>query len=773
MDLQPVHASDNEEEATHIGLTGCEFIGDYDMKPALLLFALVAASASWLTAASAQRQSAAGSGPTTISPTGVLGGVDMSASGGTGTLIVGTVGGPQTDIFTLNTSLASIPPAVSSDASSTSNITFNSSSTVRGAIGQTPGPFFLHIGAGALGATVNFLGPVYGTTLDVGAGTVNFNSGSINTTATNFAADGTIGLAANTTVIGALTTTAGANTGTLILGGGSVLNGAVGGAIGLKAINLSGGNATITGAVNAYSFNLGASTLNIGGALTMPGSSPVGGIINTTLASPSVYGNIRPVGATNLGATLKINVLVPSTVFIPVGTQFNIVQTQSGTVQSGTNGSIVLITVQNPTNPLYTFSAVPLAGTVAGLVTIQTLSTPLQVPLLPPAPDVPPTPGQPVAAAVVPVLLAAAGSTDIVTNILPAINALTTSAQVIGALAQLAPSSSDLGAPLVAFQASRLFEGLISSRLDDTFCDRMRRPGEEVATTCKEAGPHSNWWLKGFGYVGSQGAEQGIAGYDATIIGTMIGYDVPLDPNTRVGMGVGFARSQIDGNSFQGVGNDTAIDTYKALVYIGHDRGNWFINGDASFGWDDYTGTRLIQFPGVSRSAKASYSGQDYTARVTTGYHFFAGGFTIVPIAALQYTHLDIGSYTETGAGDIGLRVNSQGYDFLESSLGAKVAYPVRYRDVNFIPEVHAKWFHELTNPTVSNTAAFSAAGSTAFTTTGIKTADDTFNVGAGLTILSCGCATRVWAVEAVYDYYWRSDDYTAHQVALRYTARF
>jgi uncharacterized protein with beta-barrel porin domain len=740
------------------------------MKPVLFFLALAVAQASWLTAAPAQRQSAAGSGPTTISPTGVLGGVDMSASGGTGTLIVGTVGGPQTDIFTLNTSLASIPPAVSSDASSTSNITFNSSSTVHGAIGQTPGPFFLHIGAGALRATVNFLGPVYGTTLDVGAGIVNFNSGSINVTATNFAADGTIGLAPNTTVIGALTTTAGANTGTLILGGGSVLNGAVGGAIGLKAINLSGGNATITGAVNAYSFNLGSSTLNIGGGLTMPASSPVGGIINTTLASPSVFGNIRPLGTTNLGATLRINVLVPSSAFIPVGTQFNIVQTQSGTGQSGTNGSILLITVQNPTNPLYTFSAVPLAGTLAGLVTIQTLSTPLQVPL---QPGVSPAPGQQTAAGVALALLGSTGSTDIVTNILPAIDALTTPAQVINALTQLAPSSSDLGAPLVAFQASRQFDGLVSSRLDDTFCDRLRRPNEEVATTCKEAGPHSNWWIKGFGYGGSQGAEQGVSGYEATIFGTMVGYDVPLDPNTRAGMAIGFARSQIDGDSFQGGGNSTAIDTYKALVYIGHERGNWFINGDASFGWDDYTGSRIIQFSGVGRSAKASYSGQDYTARVTTGYHFFAGAFTIIPIAALQYTHLDIGSYTETGAGDIGLRVNAQSYDSLESSLGVKVAYPVLYRNVTGVPEVHTKWFHELTNPTVTNTAAFSAVGSPSFTTRGIKTADDTFNVGAGVMILSCGCATRVWAIEAVYDYYWRPDNYSAQQVALRYTARF
>ena len=157
-------------------------------------------------------------------------------------------------------------------------------------------------------------------------------------------------------------------------------------AVGLKAINVVGGSnlagasATITGAVDAFSFSLGTNTLNVGGALTIANGG-TGGVVNTTLASPTVFGNIKVVGATNLGPTLGINVTVPSTAIIPVGTQFNIVQTQTGTLQSGTNGSVLNIAVQDPTNPLYTFSAVPPAGTVAGLVAIVTTGIPLTVPL--------------------------------------------------------------------------------------------------------------------------------------------------------------------------------------------------------------------------------------------------------------------------------------------------------------------------------------------------------------------------------------------------------
>jgi hypothetical protein len=110
----------------------------------------------------------------------------MTGQGGGGTLFVGTVGGPAMDIFTNNSSGGNVTnpalQAVSTDSSSLSNIVFNSSSTVFGAIGitQPGGPFFLNLSGGNAGTAVNFDGNVFATTLNVtGTGTVNFNSGSL------------------------------------------------------------------------------------------------------------------------------------------------------------------------------------------------------------------------------------------------------------------------------------------------------------------------------------------------------------------------------------------------------------------------------------------------------------------------------------------------------------------------------------------------------------------------------------------------------------------
>jgi len=88
----------------------------------------------------------------------------------------------------------------------------------------------------------------------------------------------------------------------LVLGGGSSINGAVGaGSAALRNVTVAGGSnlagvsALINGAVNVYSFSLATNTLNISGALTIADSTP-NGVINTTLASPTLYGNIRPWG---------------------------------------------------------------------------------------------------------------------------------------------------------------------------------------------------------------------------------------------------------------------------------------------------------------------------------------------------------------------------------------------------------------------------------------------------------------------------------------------
>ena len=247
-------------------------------------------------------------------------------------------------------------------------------------------------------------------------------------------------------------------------------------------------------------------------------------------------------------------------------------------------------------------------------------------------------------------------------------------------------------------------------------------------------------------------------------------YDQAIGPDTRAGLGIGYSQTAIDGMTYD---TNTDFDTYQATAYIGHEDGPLFIHGSASVGWNEYKGRRHIVFTGINRTANSEYSGQDYTIFTETGYHFLMDQFTLTPIASLQYGRVNISDYTEQGAGDINLHVDAQGYDFLESGLGAKLERSFKYHDMNFVPEIHAKWLHEIINPSLSQTAAFDVPGSSAFTTSGLGTDDDTFNVGAGITLLSCACNAKTWSVEVGYDYDWRNDGYSAHQGTARFTHSF
>jgi len=651
--------------------------------------------------------------------------------------------------------------AVESSATSQGSILFDGSSNVYGVISSSTGGAILDIRAnGGASAAVNLYGTVIATTMEVGAGTVNFASGTnSNAVAPTFTAaagtTGTISLAANTQLHGTILTLTN-DQGILSLNNGSEVVGAVGGpaaAAGLYAINLPGPttgvgfSSTITGAVNAYNFNLGINTLNVGGALTIADNSGAG-VIATSVASPSLYGNIKaPVGPVNLVGTssllVNMNVL-PSLVDIPKGTTFDII------TSSGGDSHIVSIVSNN--------SAIPSTGTVTtGQLVITTTADIPAVVSLPPS-----------AAPVAQVILNIPDPSPVIAQVQAAILALAASDPVaaVDAVTQLGPSSPSLAAPQVTFQGAREFQDLWESHLE--MCSQAGSADEE---SCKGTNLNNGVWVKGFGYFGSQDDRDGYSGYDSTIFGTMVAYDVPIGEDTRAGLGFGYAHTTIDGHTYN---NNTEFDTFQPTVYIGHEQGPWFVHGSGSVGFNQYDGRRNIVFPGVDSTAKSEYNGEDYTAYVNGGYNFSAPlKSTITPIVSLQYTRVNMDSYTENGASDIDLHAKPQGYDFLESGLGVKVERDFSVRNWQLVPEIHAEWLHDFLNPTMAQTAQFQTTGASPFYVTGLKTDPDTLHAGTSLSLLSCTCSKTKLSLEAGYDFYWRNDGYIANQVTLRITGRF
>ena len=702
------------------------------MKKTLLIPLLGTAMVAWLPMTVAREVVVL---PGVVSPVGVASGVDTQ---GPGLLTVGAQ-----DINTGNDPGG----AITTDAANTARILFNGNSTVTGFVGAI-GTTFLNISAGTNANTVTFNGPVYSTMFSVaGTGTVNFNGGFTSNTGStmDFAGDGFINVGAGQTVKAAITNTAGAGTGTLTLNGNSILDGAVGAASGLKQINVVGGNALITGQANAVAYTLGTNTLNVAGAFAIP----VAGTINTTIFSPSVYGKIVPVGAATIGNALQVNVTVTGP--IPVGSQYNIVD-----ATSGTNGSTVTAT-SNTTR--YLFSAAP---TTNGLVQITATQIPLAVVVAPV--------GNPTAPIIAPVIdgLPLTPATD---SLLTAITLLPNAAAVADALAQLQPGATSLASPQASYRVTQQFQGLWEAHMESTQrpCgasdqpdDRNRQRSDDAAG-CTSDKRDPQVWGAAFGFAGTQRDSHGYEGYTDNSYGAMLGLDFPLSQATTAGVGVRTARSTLDGLDSESRGN---IRAYQATAYLGYAPGPWFVNAALVYGLDKYSSSRRVMFPGIDETARADYSGHQYTAFAATGYHFHVGDgrSVITPTATLQYTRLTTPGYSEFGGNAVNLKINAQKYNFLQSGLGVKFARDLATSgSLTVRPEVHANWLHSFSGRTMSNTATF-ASGGPSFTATGIKPGRDLADLGAGLLI----AGSNRWSLESTYDYQF-NHSYKAGQVMVKF----
>jgi hypothetical protein len=72
----------------------------------------------------------------------------------------------------------------------------------------------------------------------------------------------------------------------------------------------------------------------------------------------------------------------------------------------------------------------------------------------------------------------------------------------------------------------------------------------------------------------------------------------------------------------------------------------------------------------------------------------------------------------------------------------------------------------------MSQDATFIGGGSK-FYSQGITQDHDMYNVGAGMTFLSCNCDQNAWSVKGLYDYKWNDSHYDSHQASLIVGLRF
>jgi outer membrane autotransporter protein len=109
---------------------------------------------------------------------------------------------------------------------------------------------------------------------------------------------------------------------------------------------------------------------------------------------------------------------------------------------------------------------------------------------------------------------------------------------------------------------------------------------------------------------------------------------------------------------------------------------------------------------------------------------------------SFQYSYIDTEEFTESGATELNLNVDSESFSSMVSNLGLRVYRPFALdADTDFVPELRVRWAHEFGDTDRNTPARFHdvTTGRATFEVEGAEIGRDVAIIGAGWTVVGDG----------------------------------
>jgi len=291
------------------------------------------------------------------------------------------------------------------------------------------------------------------------------------------------------------------------------------------------------------------------------------------------------------------------------------------------------------------------------------------------------------------------------------------------------------------------------------------------------AKPDNRWgfFANGTGQFGDvDGSTDLPGGYDFTTAGVTMGLDYRLARNVVLGLALGYAGSDADTDT---LGSSVEADAARFGLYASvfdpayELKGEgWYLDAYAGGAYNSYDTTRVFNIGGVNRTAEGSPDGLEFDGSLIGGYDIkLGGGWILSPYTGVQYTHVGIDSYTETGGGAINLNVDETSAESLRSNLGVVLSWSGEAGGITWRPEVRAAWQHEFLDGIETVNSRFASGAATLFATRlGDDIADDSAFVGAGINADFTNTVSAFLSYDAE-----ANPDYLVHSINGGFTIQF
>ena len=201
--------------------------------------------------------------------------------------------------------------------------------------------------------------------------------------------------------------------------------------------------------------------------------------------------------------------------------------------------------------------------------------------------------------------------------------------------------------------------------------------------------------------------------YNSSTTGAVTaGADYKITSHWLVGAAFGYGHTNA---TLDTIGSNASVNTYSPAVYTSYSDNGWYTNGLASYGFANYNQNRNVAIGAFTGTANSSPGGDQIIGDIDGGYDFHRGNWTFGPTLGLQYAHLDMDGYTESGLPGANLTVASNQADSLRSLLGGRVNYTIKTASLIFTPHFSASWQHEYLNQSRGITSQFNGLGAGSF----------------------------------------------------------
>ena len=258
-------------------------------------------------------------------------------------------------------------------------------------------------------------------------------------------------------------------------------------------------------------------------------------------------------------------------------------------------------------------------------------------------------------------------------------------------------------------------------------------------------------------------------GYDITSGGFTLGADYRFCDNFAAGLYVGYTRSDADFDQqpFGLAGGGLTVDSGTFGLYATWYKGGFYVDGGISGGYNSYD----IHRNDIFGFEDGSTDGWQFDTFIAGGYDFHWHCLMFGPIASLQYTDININSFTEDNSSILALHYPDQDEDSLRSTLGVRWSWDWKLgRGVILRTESRAVWKHEFEDtayPIVSRFALV-ALGPTNLTVLGPDTGRDSALISGGFSLLWNDRVSTYAHVDSEYGR--KNYDNTAVSAGLRIT---